>query len=345
MSDAIAVVVVTYNSAGELDDLAPALRGALDDQDEVVVVDNASTDATVERLGELGGGFRVLVQTENLGFARACRVGAGATSAPLLLFLNPDARLERDALELLRAVAVDRPGWAAWQPAVMLADGRVNSGGGVAHFLGFGWAGECGQPSSVLAESPYEAAFASGAALVVRRAAWDALEGFDDEYFLYGEDQDLGLRLWLSGRGVGVQPRARVSHGYEFAKGPHKWYLLERNRWRTLVADYPGGLLLALAPALLAAELGLLLIALRDGWLTVKLRADIAAVVGLPRALRRRRAVQRGRTISARAFAQRLTSSLDSPYIPELPRWLRATQAAYFALVLGVLRASQNAPC
>ena len=66
---------------------------------------------------------------------------------------------------------------------------------------------------------------------------------------------------------MGIAPAARVEHDYDFEKGGRKWFLLERNRWWTIVSDYPAALLALLAPALLAAELGLLVVAARGGWL------------------------------------------------------------------------------
>jgi len=327
---AVAVVVVTHNSAAVLD------PPPLDAGDEAVFVDNASSDGTPARARELG--LRVIESGGNIGFPAACRLGAQATSAPLLLFLNPDARLEPGALARLRAVADERPGWAAWQPAVILPDGRINTAGGVVHYLGVGSTGRFGQDAATLPREPYETAFASGAALVIRREAWDALGGMRDDYWLYGEDVDLGLRLWLAGLRVGVEPRARVVHDYEFDKGARKWFLLERNRWRTVLAVYPAALLALLAPALLAAELGLLAVAARGGWLGAKLRAQAATVGGLPRALRRRRAVQRGRRIRALEFAEHLDAGFESPFMP-LPRPLALLASVYWRLTLAVLRA------
>ena len=82
---------------------------------------------------------------------------------------------------------------------------------------------------------------------------------------MYGEDLDLGLRLWLAGHRVGLVPAARVTHSYEFDKGSGKWFWLERNRWRTVLSVYPTALLVLLVPALLAAELGLLAVAAAPG--------------------------------------------------------------------------------
>ena len=80
---------------------------------------------------------------------------------------------------------------------------------------------------------------------------------------MYCEDLDLSLRLRLAGWEVGIAPAARVEHAYDFDKGARKWFLLERNRWWTILADYPPRLLALLAPGLLAQELALLGVAAR----------------------------------------------------------------------------------
>ena len=140
---------------------------------------------------------------------------------------------------------------------------RVNTSGGVTHYLGFGWSGQHGEPTASVGEGRREVSFASGAALVVRRSAWDRVGGFDPDYFMYGEDLDLSLRLWLAGFAVGLEPGARVAHDYEFSKGAEKWFLLERNRWLTVLGVYPRALLALTLPALLFSEIALLVVAAR----------------------------------------------------------------------------------
>lgn len=335
---AIAVVVVTHQSAEHLRGLADSLRSQLGEDDELVIVDNASADGTAARARELLARATVIETGGNLGFAAGCHAGVRATRAPLLLFLNPDCEPQPDCLQRLREAAAAHPRWAAWQAVVLLDEQRINTSGGVVHYLGVGWAGDCERPVSRLRDGDGEIAFPSGAAMVVRREAWLALGGMDPEYFMYGEDLDFGLRLWLSGQRVGLVTRARVIHGYEFEKGSYKWFWLERNRWRTLLSVYPAPLLCLLVPALLAAELGLLAIAAREGWLSPKLGATAAAIRGLPRTLARRRVVQRTRGVGSREFASHLTSSLDSPYLGAASsRWLRVSQTLYWKLVLVAL--------
>jgi hypothetical protein len=338
--DDLAVVVVTFNSVGALPALVSSLTAQLEPRDELVVVDNASADGSAGLARSLG--VNVIETGANLGFAAGCRTGADATSAPLIFFLNPDSVVAPGAIARLRAVAHEKPQWAAWQPAVMLPDGRINSAGGVVHYLGMGWAGQCWSSASELAELPYEAAFPSGAAMVLRREAWRELGGMREDYFLYGEDLDLGLRLWLAGRRVGVEPRARVIHDYRFERGARKWFLLERNRWRTLLTTYPPGLLAALAPALLAAELGLLALAAREGWLTAKLRAQLATLTGLPRALAHRRAVQRTRRIGSAQFAAHLTGAFEHRGVA-LPAPLAGAGARYWRLTRRLLGSTRVA--
>lgn len=308
-------MVVTHQSANDLRGLANSLRGQLRNGDEVAVVDNASSDGTAELARSYFGADSVIDTGANIGFAAACHIGVRTTRSSLLLFLNPDSRPHKGCIEQLRSASKAHCDWSAWQAAVFLDDGRINTHGGVAHYLGIGWAGGCGQPASELPERDSEITFPSGAALVVRRDAWFALEGLDPAYFMYGEDLDLGLRLWLSGHRVGVARNAHVTHGYEFDKGAYKWFLLERNRWRTVLSVYPIALLVLVLPALLAAELGLLVVAAQQGWLRAKMRAQVAVVRDGPRILVRRRKVQAMRRIGAAEFASHLTASLDSPYL------------------------------
>ncbi|HEV7846933.1 MAG TPA: glycosyltransferase family 2 protein [Thermoleophilaceae bacterium] len=337
----LAVVVVTYESGAHIAETLRAVSDQLGEGDELVVVDNASTDDTAAIARAAAPTATVLEQQRNLGFAGGCNEGVAASSAPLVLLLNPDALPEPGCIDALRGAAGEHPDWGAWQALVTMDGGTaINTSGGVTHFLGMGWAGQCGEPVESAPAAPAEVSFASGAALCVRRDAWEAVGGFDERYFMYGEDLDLSLRLWLSGYGVGIVPAARVQHDYEFGKGEQKWFLLERNRWWTILADYPAPLLWLMMPALLLAEVAILIMAARGGWLRAKLRAQRAVIRQLPRMLARRREVQARSRVGARELAERLSGSLDSPYLGggaaahRLPAQL---QRAYWKAVVRLL--------
>jgi GT2 family glycosyltransferase len=321
MAQRLSVVVVTHNSRAAVAAALPAVWEQLADGDELVVVDNASADGTVALVREIAPAAIVIETGYNAGFAAAANVGAQAARGDVLVFLNPDATPAPGFADAIRDSAFD-----AWM-GLVTAGPLVNSGGGVLHFTGIAWAGEA---------SVREPAFLSGACLAIPRGRFKAVGGFSADYFLYHEDVDLSLRLRLAGGRLGVEPAAVVDHDYEFVKGAAKWRFLERNRWATILRCYPGRLLVLLAPALVATELALLVVAAAGGWLPQKLAAAGETLRALPRLLRERRAVQATRTISTREFAAWLTPDLDSRFLGRAAelRWLRIALRAYWRLVL-----------
>jgi GT2 family glycosyltransferase len=340
----------------------PALVAQLKPEDELIVVDNDSSDGTSDAVRELAPEANVIEAGSNLGFAAGCNLGARNASRPLLLFLNPDAiPLDgfRDAIEL--PLAEDR-GWAAWQGLVTAEKGSViNTRGGVVHFTGIAWAGGAGEPldseGADRAErsrsgdgqgsptSPLEPGFVSGACLAIPRAEFDRLGGFAEDYFLYHEDGDLSLRARRDGGRLGVAERALVDHDYAFAKGPVKWRRLERNRWATIIRTYPTTLLALVLPGLLLTELALIPISIGGGWFGSKLGAWCDLARSATRLAGQRRRIQAKRTVRAWEFAATLTADLDSPYLGAAAEFrpLRASLRAYWSVVALLLGGGRSA--
>jgi GT2 family glycosyltransferase len=346
----LSVVIVTHDHREAVRAALPALAAQLHDGDQLIVVDNASSDGTADAARAVAPDAIVIEAGANLGFAAGCNRGASEAAWELLCFLNPDAVPAPGFREAIERPLADGRGWAAWQ-GLVTAEGAtvVNTRGGVVHFTGIAWAGGAGEPlpadgdpgaSSV---DPREPGFVSGTCLAIPRGRFEQVGGFAEEFFLYHEDVDLSLRLRLAGGRLGVEPAARVEHDYEFAKGPAKWRRLERNRWATLVRTYPAALLVLLTPALAATELVLLPVSAAGGWLGQKLLAWGDVLRSVPRLLRERRLIQGTRTVGVGDFARSLTPDLDSPYLAAAgrSRALRWVLRAYWSLVLAVLRASR----
>jgi GT2 family glycosyltransferase len=306
-----------------------------------VVVDNASSDGSPSAVRRLAPGARVLENDRNVGFAAAANQGAEVATGDLILLLNPDAVVTGGFRDAIVKPWDERPEWAAWMGLVTMDSGRaVNTSGGVIHFTGISWAGQAGLPLDAAPEGAREVPFASGACMAVRAQAWRAQGGFSPEFFMYCEDADLSLRLRLTGAHVGIEPAVRVDHDYDFAKGPAKWRLLERNRWALLVRTYPGALLALVAPALVATELALLFVSATGGWGRQKLLANLDVARSLPRLVRERRTIQAERVIGAREFADRLTPDLSSAYLGRAgeSRALRFALRLYWRVVRMLLR-------
>jgi N-acetylglucosaminyl-diphospho-decaprenol L-rhamnosyltransferase len=336
----LSVVIVSHNSRSALERTLPALAQQLRDGDEVIVVDNESADGSAEAARAAAPDAIVIEAGANAGFAAGCNRGAEAAHGELLCLLNPDAVPQpgwRDAIEL---PATEGRGWDAWQALVTAGEGNaINSRGGVVHFTGIAWAGGAGEPIAAAPVPAAEPGFVSGACLVIGRELYRQHAGMPEAFFLYHEDVDLSLRLRLAGGRLGVEPAARVDHAYEFAKGAHKWRYLERNRWATVIRTYPGPVLALVAPALLATELALVVIAAAGGWLPQKLRAWGETIVALPRLLSERREIQATRAIAAGEFASVLTPELGSAFLGGAgrSRALGAVLRGYWALCLALL--------
>jgi GT2 family glycosyltransferase len=320
----------------------PILVAELGAADELIVVDNASTDGTADAVAAVAPAARLIRNSENTGFAAAANAGAEAAQGDLLVLLNPDAVPAPGFGEAIRRPLADGRGWDAWMGLVTAESGRiVNTRGGVVHFTGIAWAGGAGNPIGDAPRGPMEVTFASGACMAVPLEVWNRTGGFPSGFFMYMEDVDLSLRLRLSGGAIGIEPNARVDHDYEFSKGPAKWRALERNRWAVLLRVYPAALLGLIGPALLLTELALLPISLVGGWGGQKLLANLDVLGSLPRLLRERRKIQRARRVGAAEFARHLTSELSSPHLGRPGGWapLNWGLRAYWRAVLWLLRA------
>jgi GT2 family glycosyltransferase len=215
-------VVVAYNSADTLRGCVAPLAAM--PNVAVTVVDNQSPDDSAAVVADLP--VRLIRAPRNGGFSYGCNLGSAGATAPYLLFLNPDARLDASALEALLDVLRDDPGTALAAPRILDDDGslswslrrfpRLRSTYAQALFLHRVWPQAAWTDELIRDEAAYErpapAEWVSGACMLVRRSAYEAIGGFDERFFLYCEDTDLCLRLWESGHAVRFEPRAEVHH-------------------------------------------------------------------------------------------------------------------------------------
>jgi GT2 family glycosyltransferase len=279
---------------------------------EVIVVDNDAAPGAIAEVGSLPG-VRVLRPGRNLGYAGGCNHAAAAAVGDVLVFVNSDAVVRPGALAALVArVAAPDVGLASGSIRLADAPDRVNSAGNPVHFLMFSWAGSFGEPAGGH-QLPTETASISGAAFAVRRPVWDQLGGFEPAYFAYGEDVDLSLRAWQAGYRVVHEPAAVVLHHYEFARHGTKHYLLERNRLMNLLVLPERRTRRLLAAPALVVEVGVLAVALRDGWAGDKVAGWRWLASHRRELAERRRAVQAARVVPDARLVARLHGPLDPP--------------------------------
>jgi N-acetylglucosaminyl-diphospho-decaprenol L-rhamnosyltransferase len=218
----IDVVVVSYNSAGELRASVEPLAGLAGVT--VIVVDSASQDGTLGSVADLP--IQAVPLAENRGFAHACNVGWRRGSAPYVLFLNPDAAIDEASLQRLAALAESSPAVGATAPRIVEPDGsldpslrrfpRLRSTYAQALFLHrlfpkAEWTDELERDPEAYAR-PGSPEWASGACLLVKRSVLERLGGLDDGFFLYCEDLDLCRRIRDAGLDILFDPDALAVH-------------------------------------------------------------------------------------------------------------------------------------
>lgn len=216
------VVTVAYNSADELracvEQLAQSERVA------VFVVDNASSDGGLATVADLD---LVAIPLEtNRGFAQGCNVGWQRGRAPYVLFLNPDARIAEDAVERLVGILEAEPGVGAAAPIIMHPDGTnayslrrfptLTTTFASALFLHRiaptrAWTDELIRDPARY-EKRWTPEWVSGACILVRRSLLEQLGGWDERFFLFGEDMDLCHRIRDAGHTIVFDPEAVCVH-------------------------------------------------------------------------------------------------------------------------------------
>ena len=205
---------------------------------------------------------------------------------------------------------------------------------------GVSWSGGYGRPRERGAAR--DTAAVSGAALLVRREEFLHVGGLCPFFFLYVDDTDLAWRVRLAGGLVRYCPEAVVVHDYEFEKGAHKWFYLERNRAWMLLSNLELRTLVLLAPVLLATEVAVLARATRAGWLREKLRAWAAVAVRVRALIGWRRAVQATRRLSDRQVLELFVGGIETELIDTgLPGWVNPCMERYRRLVLRALEGRQ----
>ena len=250
----------------------------------VYIIDNASSDKSLKYLKEAYSEAVILPRADgnycaanNLGMNQAIKDGCD-----YLVAANMDTEFEPDWLKELVA-ALDNNGSAGIAQSLILLypkdkaelqEPKINTTGNLLHFLFFGFTSNYNIKKSevILTDYPEITGYASGCSFIIRRETFLAIDGYNEDYYMYHDDLDISLKARLAGYKIVLAPRSIMWHKYEFERSVRMLYYMERNRAISFLAFYPLGILILLTPVFLVMSLGMLLFSILGGWFFTDLK-------------------------------------------------------------------------
>jgi len=315
----VSVVIVTHDSGRFLPGCLESLFRSEYPLRELIIVDNASSDGSIEEMQKRFPNVRVILNRNNLGYARAANIGITASSGNLVALLNPDTIVDKNWLRELVEATARHPRSAFFQPKIMLLSrpGYVNSAGNMIHLAGFGICRGLGEYDRGQYDSEENVSFASGACVLVRREALDEIGICDDLFFMYMDDLDLGWRGKIFGWASTYISSSVIYHEWGDApKVPrNKLFYLETGRLIVLMKNLTFRSILVLSPVLVICEVAVLVNAILNRWFPEKIRSYAYFLKLVSRIMKRKRKLTDRRRLPDRVILRSFVTELRHPYI------------------------------
>lgn len=271
----VSIIILNYNSGNLLTNCIDSIKKSNYSNYEVIVVDNASDDNSIE-LCKKYSDVSFIQNKKNLGYSEGNNIGIKKAAGEFLVILNPDTIVEKNWLaELLNAYQAHGEG--LYQPKLLALDdkSRINSAGNMIQVFGFGFSRGKGEKDTGQYDKFQQIGFASGACLFTSKKVMEKIGYFESFLFAYNEDMDLGWRAAKIGINSYYTPTSVVYHKESYSHGwsGEKFFLLERNRLYCLRVHYSDDTIKKLNPHYKIVEFSLFFYFLLKGMLKEKFRA------------------------------------------------------------------------
>lgn len=252
LSNKASVIIVTYNHKKYV---KICLSTVLDNKPlEVIVVDNCSTDGTVELIQKEFSQVKLIKSPKNLGYGGGNNLGVKHAKGEYVVILNPDTRVEKNWLEELLK-PLEKEERLITTSKILTYDGsKINTCGNIEHFTGLTFTRGLNEDSRRFDKFEYLSGL-SGACFAMRKNDYFELGGFDESFFAYMEDTELSWRAHSKGFKILYVPTSIVYHDYELKVPPNKIYHLERGRYIILRKYLTWKELLLMLPSLVVTEI------------------------------------------------------------------------------------------
>lgn len=296
----ISVVIPSWNGRHLLETAIPALLRQLPEQAQIIVVDNGSTDGSVEWMNAEWKTVITIALPENKGFSGAVNAGIAAAGDNDVVLVNNDTEALPGWMDALFDARSRFQQFHIFSSRVLHAEPPhlVDTAGDGFTIAGFGYKKGWLKPDGPDFDQPAEVFSASGCAMLIRREVIQRIGMFDEDFFAFGEDLDFCFRARLAGFRVLYIPNAKIFHAVRSTASSHQtlfWY--HRNLVWTLVKNLPASLWFLYAPHICLHLILMTVRSLMGGWFKLFCRSMSAAVRGLPQMLERRRSIQGMRAV------------------------------------------------
>jgi GT2 family glycosyltransferase len=321
-SPLVSIILVTWNSANYLSRCLDSLTQQTLQNFEIILIDNGSTDHALEGIQQSYPSLTIRIELleTNQGFAKANNIGARLACGQWLTLLNTDAFPASHWLENLIQAAKNNPAYSFFSSRQIQANhpDLLDGAGDAYHVSGLAWKRYLGYPANQFGLEQTEVFSACGAAVLYLREAFLEVNGFDEDFFSYMEDVDLGFRLRLRGYRCLYVPDAVVHHIGSATLGiasDFALYHYQRNLIWSFVQNMPPELLWRFLLAHVLANFVYLANYILRGRGRVLWKAKIDAVYGLTKAVQKRREIQSRRSVTERDLLGIMERGWLQPYL------------------------------
>ena len=295
------IILINFNGSGNIERCLRSLEQEVDNNCEILIVDNASSDGSAEYIEERYPRHTLIRNNKNVGFAEACNQAAKLAAGQYLVYLNPDTRVQYGWLRgLIEPLDYAKKVGLTTSVILQMSDpALINTCGLDIHYSGLSFARGFNSRDSELKTLEYISAV-SGASFAIKACTWEQLEGFDERLFMYFEDTDLSWRAQLVGYSSLLAIDSVVEHVHHPNRSRLSLYYSERNRWVLILKNWRIITILLLSPGLAITELVIWVYLASIGFsaMHAKIQGYFWLISNLSYIIESRRSVQESRRIS-----------------------------------------------